>query len=268
MTDGRGHTLPAVVSFPLSRPPAAAGRFPGSPRVANSIATAPCGNIKSAMPAPDRLPIFPLPLVLLPGAVQPLHIFEPRYRQMLSDCLAGDREFGIICRTPDIAERAIPEGTAGCRAHIESAQSLPDGRSNIMVIGGDRFVLEAFVDDPAPYHVARVASFEDVPESMAALEDLANRLRELFARVGRSARAIQDDATPLPELPASPAALSFAIAQFIDLELADKQRVLASRSPLQRLQLLDEALAPVVESIERRAQVHARAKRNGTGGHA
>lgn len=218
------------------------------------------------MPPTSRLAIFPLPLVLLPGAVQPLHIFEPRYRQLLSDCLAGDHEFGIICRTPDLAEREIPTGTAGCRAHVESAQSLPDGRSNIMVIGGERFVLEEFVDDPAPYHVARVASFEDVPESMSALEDLAERLRELFVRVGRSARAIQDDTTPLPELPASPAALSFAIAQYIDLELVDKQRVLASRSPLQRLQLLDEALAPAVESMERRAQVHVRAKRNGQGG--
>ena len=59
------------------------------------------------MTSPVRLPIFPLPLVLLPRAVQPLHIFEPRYRQMLSDCLEGTREFGIVYRTPDVAEHEI-----------------------------------------------------------------------------------------------------------------------------------------------------------------
>ena len=103
-----------------------------------------------SMPTPFRLPIFPLPLVLLPRAVQPLHIFEPRYRQLLADALAGTREFGIICRSPDVAEREIPSGAAGCVAHIDSAQSLPDGRSNVLVSGTVRFTLDDFVEDPAP----------------------------------------------------------------------------------------------------------------------
>lgn len=215
-----------------------------------------------------RLPIFPLPLVLLPGAVQSLHIFEPRYRQLLADCLAGDHRFGIVFRPSDVAEREIAPGTAGCIAHIESSQALPDGRSNVTVVGGSRFEMMEFLDDPAPYHIACVSPIDDVEESHDALEDLADRLRELFVRAGHSSRAIQDDATPLPELPASPAALSFAIAHYLDLELADRQRVLASRSPLQRLRLLDETLAPVVESIEQRARIHAGAQLNGKGPHA
>jgi Lon protease-like protein len=219
------------------------------------------------MSSPSRLPVFPLPLVLLPRAVQPLHIFEPRYRQLLADCLSGNREFGIICRTPDVAEREIPEGTAGCVAHIESTQTLPDGRSNIIVTGGGRFSLVGFVDDPAPYHLALVRPFEDTTESVEGTEALARRLRELFARVGQSARSIQDDTTPLPDLPDSPAELSFAIGQFIDLELADKQRLLASRSPVERLRQLDEVLAPIVESIEQRARIHTRARTNGHGAH-
>lgn len=219
------------------------------------------------MPSSSRLPIFPLPLVLLPRAVQPLHIFEPRYRQLLRDCLDGPREFGIICRTPEMAEREIPAGTAGCVAHIESSQSLPDGRSNIMVVGTRRFTLDRFVEDPAPYLVAEVTSFDDDDEPVGTMSELAARLRVLFVRVGRSARAIQDDTTPLPELPESPADLSFAIGQFLDLALADKQRLLASRSPLGRLRQLDEVLAPVVESVEQRARIHIRARTNGHGTH-
>ncbi len=217
------------------------------------------------MPSPYRLPIFPLPLVLLPRAVAPLHIFEPRYRQLLADALAGTREFGIICRTPDVAEREIPPGTAGCVAHIDSAQSLPDGRSNVLVSGTVRFTLDDFVEDPAPYHVAQVEAFDDVPEAVEGLAALAQRLRDLFERVGRSARAMQDDATPLPTLPESASELSFAIATHIDLDLADKQRLLAARSPLDRLRQLEDSLAPIVESIERRSRVHARARTNGHG---
>ena len=215
----------------------------------------------------QRLPIFPLPLVLLPRATQPLHVFEPRYRRLLSDCLAGSREFGIICRTPDVAEHEIPVGTAGCIARIESSQALPDGRSNILVVGSERFTLQAFVDDPAPYHVATVAQFSDEAEPLTGLDRIAERLRDLFDRIGRSARAIQDDVTPLPDLPEAPADISFAIAQYVDLDLADKQLLLASRSPRERLQRLEDALAPIVDSIERRATIHTRSKTNGHGEH-
>lgn len=219
------------------------------------------------MPSPFRLPLFPLPLVLLPRAAQALHIFEPRYRQLLADCLDGSREFGIICRTPDVGEREIPSGTAGCVARIESTQELPDGRSNVLVTGTMRFTLEAFVDDPAPYHLGLVAPFEDRPESLDGTEPLVARLRALFERVGRSARTIQDDTTPLPALPESASDLSFAIAMHIDLDLGDKQRLLASRSPVERLRQLEEALAPIVESIEERSRIHTRARTNGHGAH-
>jgi len=219
------------------------------------------------MPSSFRLPLFPLPLVLLPRAPQALHLFEPRYRQLLADCMDGTREFGIVCRTPEVAEREIAPGTAGCVARIESTQVLPDGRSNVVVTGTVRFTLDAFVDDPAPYHVGLVTPFEDRPESPEGAAPLAARLRALFERVGRSARTIQDDTTPLPTLPDSPGDLAFAIATHIDLDLGDKQRLLASRSPLERLRQLEAALAPIVESIEQRSRIHTRARTNGHGTH-
>ncbi|MCC6930904.1 MAG: LON peptidase substrate-binding domain-containing protein [Gemmatimonadaceae bacterium] len=217
------------------------------------------------MPAPARLPIFPLPLVLLPGEIQPLHIFEPRYRQLLGDCLDGNRTFGLVCRTAEVAEREIPAGTAGCVAHVDTSQALPDGRSNITVSGRSRFTLEHFVDDPAPYHVALVSPLDDMDEAEDEMFPLADRLRSLFTRVGRSARAIQDDSTPLPELPPSPAALSFAIGQYIDLDLETKQQLLATTSPFERLRQLDRVLTPIVDSVEQRALVHTRARHNGHG---
>lgn len=219
------------------------------------------------MRSPSRLPIFPLPLVLLPRTVQPLHIFEPRYRQLLADALAGTQEFGIVCRTPDVAEREIPPGTVGCVARIDSAQPLPDGRSNIFVVGTSRFALAGFVDAPEPYHVAEVTPFEDEPEREEDMAAIAARLRALFVRVGNASRAIEDNETPLPVLPDDSAGLSFAIAGHLDFDLADKQRLLATRSPLDRLHQLESALAPYVETLERRLQVHTRARTNGHGAH-
>ena len=217
------------------------------------------------MPSSYRLPLFPLPLVLLPGALQPLHIFEPRYRRLLADALDGNRQFGIICRSPDVAERELPTGTVGCVGRIESSQQLPDGRANVLVAGTERFVLRSFVDDPSPYHVALVDPFIDRAATQDDEQEVATRVRTLFTRVGQAARAIQEDRTALPTLPAAPALLSFAIAQFVDLATNDKQRLLSSDSALDRLRQLEEALARMVESLEQRAYVHARARSNGHG---
>lgn len=211
------------------------------------------------------IPLFPLPLVLFPGAVQPLHIFEPRYQRMLADCLEGDREFGMLCRFRDVAEQEIPAGTIGCIAHIESTQPLGDGRSNIMVMGTTRFVLRKFVAADTPYHMGLVDTLTEPAVDVALVSGLAHRVRVAFARVGLAAREMQDDPTPLPELPDDPSLLSFAVAQYIDLDLADKQRLLTAAATDARLQELDALLSPLVGELEQRASVHGRAKGNGKG---
>jgi Lon protease-like protein len=211
------------------------------------------------------LPLFPLPLVLFPGAPLPLHIFEPRYQQLLTDVLAGDRLFGVICQDKETPEKDLAAGTVGCIAHVESATPIGDGRSNIVAVGRERFVFERFVVHPAPYHVGEVSGVTDDVESPLVLEPLVNRLRHLFERVGKSARRISDDSSPLPELPAEAGALSFAVAQYIDLDLPARQEILSSRSPATRLRQLIDLFEAVVDPIERRARTHERARTNGHG---
>lgn len=210
------------------------------------------------------LPLFPLPLVLFPGVPLPLHIFEPRYREMLADCLSGDRRFGIVFAAEDDAD-APRRGTVGCIAIIQESESLPDGRSNILVLGGDRFTIARLVAGVRPYLLGEVVTYGDIEEPEEPLDALARQLRSVFERVGRAARTLADDRDPLPALPKDPAALSFTIASLIDLDAAGRQRLLASRSPLGRLRELDTLLTPAVEMLESRAVVHARAKTNGHG---
>lgn len=210
------------------------------------------------------LPLFPLPLVLFPGVPLPLHIFEPRYREMLADCLAGDRRFGVVF-TPEDSEEGPERGAIGCIAVIQDREALPDGRSNIIVVGEDRFAVARLVAGERPYLLGEVVTYADIEEPEGALATFANQLRTVFERVGRAARTLADDRDPLPPLPEDPATLSFTIASLIDLDPEGRQRLLASRSPLARLRELDALLSPAVDTLESRAIIHARAKTNGHG---
>jgi len=209
------------------------------------------------------LPIFPLPVVLLPGAVMPLHIFEPRYRRMLAECLAGDRRFGLIHLPEGVSEDALEPGTIGCVAIIEQTESLPDGRANISVAGGDRFRFLRYVPGGKSYRVGEVEPFEDEAESSEQLDELADQLRTAFQRAVEAARSLSDDSSNVPELPLEPARLAFRIGSLIDIDVATRQSLLNSRSPRERLTMLHGILDRAIDPLERRAETHRRAKRNG-----
>jgi len=211
------------------------------------------------------LPLFPLPVVLFPGVQIPLHIFEPRYRLMLADCLAGDRRFGLVYCPPGTAERALPPGQVGCVAQIDAAEELPDGRSNIAVTGDERFALLGFVESSHPYHMGEVADYRDVPEPQAILTELAERVRDAFERVARAVTTIANESGPLPTLPDDPALVAFRVASLIDIELPARQQLLASRSASERLRDMSTLLEAALVALEHRASTHARAKRNGRG---
>ena len=94
-----------------------------------------------------ELPLFPLPIVLFPGVPLPLHIFEPRYRQMLIDVRKGNNFFGLsYFDSNSSAGELPPTDHVGCVAEISESQLLPDGRSNILTVGLVRYRVESYVE--------------------------------------------------------------------------------------------------------------------------
>ncbi|HEX5963202.1 MAG TPA: LON peptidase substrate-binding domain-containing protein [Gemmatimonadales bacterium] len=214
---------------------------------------------------PSRLPIFPLSVVLFPGTPLPLHIFEPRYKRMLADCLAADRRFGITPLPP--AHETLEPGTVGCVAEVRVNQELPDGRSNIVVLGGSRFVLSRLLDESLPYLVALVQTFDDEPDTDPPVEDTV-ALRELFARYFAGLRQLNDAEPEEVALAEDPLTLSFQVAGALACDPGMKQRLLAERSTARRVKALVLLLPVLTSSVDTALKVHRRAHTNGKGGAA
>ncbi|HZH90239.1 MAG TPA: LON peptidase substrate-binding domain-containing protein [Pyrinomonadaceae bacterium] len=216
----------------------------------------------------SELPLFPLPLVLFPGVPLPLHIFEERYRRMLADVRAGNNLFGLSYFDLNTATNTRPPiGHIGCAAEIVEAQLLPDGRSNILTLGLTRYRLMEYVEAGEPYLVGRVEFFEDEREDAEALKALARQVSELFTRIARAVRALNDDRAALPDLPdAEPERLSFLIAAAMELDAEARQSLLELRSGAERLERISNLLSQVVVNYEERARTHKLAKGNGHGG--
>ena len=130
-----------------------------------------------------RLPMFPLGTVLLPGAVLPLHVFEPRYRALVADCLAGEPEFGVV-----LIERGREVGGGDIRrdvgtvARIVEVATLPDGRSALVTVGTRRIVVREWQPDD-PYPQADVDDWPDVADDVAdgTLAGVLAHLRRVLA---------------------------------------------------------------------------------------
>ena len=211
---------------------------------------------------PNRLPLFPLSVVLFPGTPLPLHIFEPRYRQLLADCLPGDRRFGI---TPAGGQREAPDpGSVGCTAEVRVNQELPDGRSNIVVLGRERFVVTALLDEAVPYHVGSVQPFDDDPATTPAADRVAE-LRELFVHYATMRRELKDAEAGELSLPDDGLALSFFVSAGIDADPGVKQTLLTLRSTARRVDDLLRLLPILSVTVEQALAIHRLAHSNGRG---
>jgi Lon protease-like protein len=216
----------------------------------------------------NELPLFPLSVVLFPGLPLPLHIFESRYRQMLTDIQAGNSLFGLSYFDPTTSEGECPEvGSVGCVAKLTDVQLLPDGRSNILVYGVIRYLIEEYVDHGTPYFVARVSYFEDEDEDKQALKTISLTVAEEFGRIARAVRTINNERAALPDIAGTePERLSYMVALAMDVDAEAKQELLELSSTTERLEQLHEILNEALPGYEERARVHELAKGNGHSG--
>ena len=214
------------------------------------------------------LPLFPLPVVLFPGVPLPLHIFEPRYRQMLLDIRIANNLFGLAYFDSTSAEsESPPVGHVGCVAEVTETQTFPDGRSNILTLGVIRYRIDSYIDRGAPYLVAEVTYFEDDDEDESLLAGAAKEVAETFTRIAQAVRTINDERAALPDISnTEPQRLSFLVAAAMEIDADLKQELLELRSTSERLQRLRGMLTIAVKGYEERARIHELAKSNGHGG--
>jgi len=195
----------------------------------------------------DLLPIFPLPnVVLFPNVFLPLHIFEPRYREMVADAVKGDRMIGMVLLRPGWQgdyEGRPPVYSVGCSGLITHVDQLPDGRSNIVLRGVERFqIIEE--DDRLAYRRARIETLLDTPCRAEDLDVIRNQRAKLDALLSPALARSLTDIGGERKIPASMADedLVNALAQYLDLEPLEKQALLEKRSLRSRAESLVELL--------------------------
>jgi Lon protease-like protein len=194
--------------------------------------------------------LFPLGVVLLPTERVPLHIFEPRYRELIEECLEADGEFGLVFAD----EGGIRE--IGTRARVtEVLERFDDGRLNIVVEGGERFRVEELTRGRA-FMTAEVVEVED--ETSEVEEELTARAVGSF----RALAALAGAEAPDPD--ESSPQLSFELAAQVELPADAKQRLLESRLEAERLELVAELLDDARVALLQTVELGERAKRNGS----
>ncbi len=205
--------------------------------------------------ADDRLlGLFPLGIVLLPGEVVPLHIFEERYKKLIGECLEGG-EFGIVLAEEDTVREC---GTTARVAQL--IEELDDGRLNVLVQGERRFrIIEVHdpADHEADYLTAEVDFYRD------SQPEATEPLREGVLAVFEKMLALMD--VDSPEEPPGEGPLSFRVAAAVDFGASLKQELLESLSEEQRLETLLTVMTTLLPRLELRKEREEAIRGNGKG---
>ena len=191
---------------------------------------------------PDRLPLFPLGMVLLPGLLLPLHVFEQRYRDLVNDLLAmpeQERRFGVVAIRSGRevgADGVTALHEVGCVAQLRRVVPYDDGRFDLVSTGATRFRLTGLVEGAAAYPTGTV---EWLPDELGAADEAAlldRAVRTAFSAYLAALAAARDEDEPQPlELPDSSLVLSYVVAASVVVDLEDRQRLLAEPDGVARL---------------------------------
>jgi ATP-dependent Lon protease len=202
---------------------------------------------------PERIPLFPLDVVLFPGRSLPLHIFEPRYREMTRHCLETKSPFGIVLSQ----SKAMSQ--TGCTALIAKVlKEYEDGRSDILTIGQKIFRLYRTYSGKS-YMEADVVFLEEDNEQAKA--EVSARLEELFDQCHR---VLYNQSAP-PIQAEENVSLAFHVGAELPLELSFRQSLLELRSEADRQQRLVDHLTELYPQLQRRERVRGKATGNGHG---
>jgi Lon protease-like protein len=197
-----------------------------------------------------ELGLFPLPIVLFPTERIPLHIFEPRYRELVEECLANGSEFGLSLATGDGAVHEI-----GTRASVTDVlEVLEDGRMNVVIEGGERFrLLELTSGRAFATGIVELVADDDETADPADVE----RATSLFGELAALAESPVDP--PDPESPQ----LDWELAARVDLGVDAEQELLAMQSPRARMARLAELLGIALEAMRVEQVLRERAGQHG-----
>jgi ATP-dependent Lon protease len=214
------------------------------------------------------LPIFPLAVVLVPGELLPLHIFEERYKAMMAFALEGEKRFGLSYHArAEVGRDAVPPpGSVGCLAHITAVAPLAGGRLNMLAVGAGRYVVRRYTQHE-PFLIAEVDPLSDAPGDAESLAPLADEVRSLFRRLAAAARTISDESSDQSaiDLDVEPELLSFVVAGNISLDADVKRQLLEMTDTYERLDRLRGRMNVMVDTLEYRAEMHGLVKKNGHG---
>ncbi len=200
---------------------------------------------------PQCLPMFPLGTLVFPGSVIPLHVFEPRYQKLTTDCLGADSSFGIVLISRGTEVGGGDQRTSvGTKVEITKAASLADGRWLLMAQGSQRIRVTEWLEDD-PYPKAMVTDWPD-PEVEVDRSLLDQAILAL-----RHVRALLSETREAPALPAevtfdeNPHAACWQLCSEAPLNAYDAQRLLTVDGTPERLQLLLEITAELVDDLHR-----------------
>lgn len=177
----------------------------------------------------QSIPLFPLDVVLFPGMVLPLHIFEPRYQKMVRDCMVRGEGFGLIWAEGEGFDLPNERPLIGTKAMLTEVMPFPDGRFNISAVGSERFTVHSVVQQE-PYPMGNIEPYPSLGGDSSAAKRYVPTLGKLFREYLQLLGRVIEQEIVLEPLPEDPTILSFVVAILYHGQNWRKQELLAIRS--------------------------------------